>query len=206
MSGSQAGTAVPTAGRPSPCPPGSGQARPTSAVPDLRARGSEPTAGQVSSAGAAAPREGAVAPYPVVVGVGAARGVRAEEVLELVGSVLREAGLSGDAVAELATVDVRADEPGLVGAAQRLGVPVVAFSAEELAGVEVPHPSRAAADAVGTPSVAEAAALLRGGELLVPKRKSAARPAKATCAVVRCPAYPAADPVGHPAAYPEENP
>ncbi|MEU6193629.1 precorrin-3B C(17)-methyltransferase [Streptomyces sp. NPDC047061] len=130
-------------------------------------------------------------PPSLVVGVGASRGAPVEEVLTLVDTVLREAGLSPRSIAELATVDAKAEEPGIVAAAARLGVPLVTYSAEELAGVRVPNPSDAPLAAVGTPSVAEAAALVRGGELLVPKRKSEradGRPAMATCAVVRRPA------------------
>ncbi|GGR64096.1 MULTISPECIES: precorrin-3B C(17)-methyltransferase [Streptomyces] len=129
-------------------------------------------------------REVLLRPPSLVVGVGASRGAPAEEVLALVEGALREAGLTARSVGELATVDAKAGEPGIVAAAERLGVPLVTYSAEELAGVEVPNPSAAPLAAVGTPSVAEAAALLRGGELLVPKRKSA----MATCAVVRRPA------------------
>ncbi|MFL4903339.1 precorrin-3B C(17)-methyltransferase [Streptomyces sp. MMS24-I2-30] len=132
-------------------------------------------------------REVLLRPPTLVVGVGASRGVPAEEVLELVGDALRDAGLSAASVAALATVDAKAGEPGVVAAAERLGVPLVTYSAARLARVEVPNPSAAPLAAVGTPSVAEAAALLGGGELLVPKRKSAARPAGATCAVVRRP-------------------
>ncbi|MBM7092467.1 threonine-phosphate decarboxylase [Streptomyces sp. S12] len=130
------------------------------------------------------------APPRVVVGVGASTGVDAEEVLALVEDTLREAGLPVASVAELATVDSRAAEPGLVEAARRLGVPLVAYGPRDLARVEVPHPSAVPLAAVGTPSVAEAAALLGGGDLLVPKRTSArtdGRPARATCAVVRRP-------------------
>ncbi|MFF7647615.1 precorrin-3B C(17)-methyltransferase [Streptomyces canus] len=127
-------------------------------------------------------------PPTLVVGVGASKGAPAEEVWELIEGSLREAGLSAKSVAALATVDAKAEEPGIVAAAGRLGVPLVTYSAEELAAVEVPNPSDAPLAAVGTPSVAEAAALVRGGELLVPKRKSAATPAMATCAVVRRPA------------------
>jgi cobalt-precorrin 5A hydrolase/precorrin-3B C17-methyltransferase len=134
-----------------------------------------------------AEREVVLRPPSLVVGVGASKGAPVDEVLGLVEDALRDAGLSVKSVAELATVDAKAEEPGILGAAERLGVPVVTYGAEELAAVDVPNPSDAPLAAVGTPSVAEAAALLRGGELLVPKRKSAARPAMATCAVVRRP-------------------
>ncbi|MFE9447469.1 precorrin-3B C(17)-methyltransferase [Streptomyces sp. NPDC006739] len=135
-------------------------------------------------------REAVLRPPTLVIGVGASTGAPVEEVLGLVTTTLREAGLSGRSVAELATVDAKAGEPGIVGAAERLGVPLVTYSAGELAAVEVPNPSEAPLAAVGTPSVAEAAALVRGGELVVPKRKSRradAGPARATCAVVRRP-------------------
>ncbi|MEU1011576.1 precorrin-3B C(17)-methyltransferase [Streptomyces sp. NPDC005890] len=136
-------------------------------------------------------REVLLRPPSLVVGVGASKGAPAEEILALVEEALREAGLSPRSVGELATVDAKAEEPGVVAAAERLGVPLVTYSAEELAGVAVPNPSAAPLAAVGTPSVAEAAALVRGGELLVPKRKSEradGQPAMATCAVVRRPA------------------
>ncbi|MEU3196983.1 precorrin-3B C(17)-methyltransferase [Streptomyces sp. NPDC006996] len=132
-------------------------------------------------------REAVLRPPTLVVGVGASKGASVEEVLGLIEEALREAGLSAASVAELATVDAKADEPGIVAAARRLGVPLVTYSAGELARVEVPNPSGAPLAAVGTPSVAEASALVGGGELLVPKRKSAGRPATATCAVVRRP-------------------
>ncbi|MGW5102790.1 precorrin-3B C(17)-methyltransferase [Streptomyces sp. NPDC004100] len=134
------------------------------------------------------PREVLLRPPSLVVGVGASRGAPVDEVLELIGSALAEAGLSVRSVTQLATVDAKSEEPGLVGAAERLSVPLITYTAEELAGVAVPNPSDAPLAAVGTPSVAEAAALLGGGELLVPKRKSAGSPAMATCAVVRRPA------------------
>jgi cobalt-precorrin 5A hydrolase/precorrin-3B C17-methyltransferase len=127
-------------------------------------------------------------PPSLVVGVGASKGAPADEILGLVRSALHDAGLSPRSLAEIATVDAKAGEPGIVQAAESLGVPLVTYSAEELAAVEVPNPSDAPLAAVGTPSVAEAAALVRGGELLVPKRKSEradGKAAMATCAVVR---------------------
>ncbi|MGW0709800.1 precorrin-3B C(17)-methyltransferase [Streptomyces sp. NPDC002643] len=138
----------------------------------------------------AAEGEVVLRPPTLVVGVGASKGAPLDEVLTLIATALHDAGLSPKSLGEIATVDAKADEPGIVEAAERLGVPLVIYSAEELAGVEVPNPSDAPLTAVGTPSVAEAAALVRGGELLVPKRKSEradGRPAMVTCAVVRRP-------------------
>ncbi|MGW7273536.1 precorrin-3B C(17)-methyltransferase [Streptomyces sp. NPDC054864] len=133
------------------------------------------------------PGEVVLRPGSLTVGVGASKGAPTDEVLGLIQDTLRDAGLSPASVAALATVDAKAEEPGIVEAAARLGVPVVTYMADELAAVDVPNPSDAPLAAVGTPSVAEAAALRGGGELLVPKRKSApdGRAPMATCAVVR---------------------
>ncbi|MFE1958314.1 cobalamin biosynthesis protein [Streptomyces sp. NPDC059479] len=121
----------------------------------------------------------------LVVGIGASRGASVGEVLGLIEDTLRDAGLAPGSVVELATVDTKAGEPAIAGAAARLGVPVRGYAAGLLAGIAVPHPSGAPLAAVGTPSVAEAAALAGGGVLLVPKRKSdpEGRPAAVTCAV-----------------------
>jgi cobalt-precorrin 5A hydrolase/precorrin-3B C17-methyltransferase len=116
----------------------------------------------------------------LVVGAGCSRGCPAEELLALIGAVLDEAGAKPDAVRALATVDRRADEPGIVAAARHHGWPVVTHPATTLRHVAVPTPSDVVDEHVGTPSVAEAAALLSaGGPLLVPKRRSE----RATCAL-----------------------
>jgi len=122
----------------------------------------------------------------IVVGVGCSRGCPAGELLALVDAALREAGVGGsEGVEALATVDVKAREPGLVEAARRRGWPVRAHAAADLRPVAVPTPSAVVDRHVGTPSVAEAAALLTSGApgLLLAKRRSA----RATCALARVP-------------------
>ncbi|QNS06968.1 cobalamin biosynthesis protein [Streptomyces xanthii] len=122
----------------------------------------------------------------VVVGVGARSGAPADEVLGLVGAVLAEAGVPPERVRALATVAAKGREPGLLGAAEALGVPLETYESERLAAVAVPHPSARVRTATGTPSVAEAAALAGGGVLLVPKRASrgpGGGPGRVTCAV-----------------------
>ncbi|MEW1612002.1 MULTISPECIES: Rv2231c family pyridoxal phosphate-dependent protein CobC [unclassified Streptomyces] len=121
----------------------------------------------------------------LVVGVGARSGAPLDEVYGLIEDVLRGAGLRTADVVELATVEAKAQEPGIVGAAARLGVPVRSHPAAALAGVRVPNPSGAAEGAVGTPSVAEAAALIDADELVVEKSAATDRAATATCAVAR---------------------
>lgn len=122
-------------------------------------------------------------PPSLVAGVGCSRAAGSDEILDLLNHSLEEAGLSKKSVAALASVDVKSDEPGMLEAAEKLGVPVRFYSAGELAEIEVPNPSPVVESAVGTPSVAEAAALAGGGELVVEKRKSE----MATVAVARPP-------------------
>ena len=111
-------------------------------------------------------------PPSLVAGLGCSRGACGEEILGLLDSALREAGLSRKSVAALASIDVKSDEAGLLEAADALSVPLRFYSAGELAAVEVPNPSPVVAGAVGTPSVAEAAVLASGAGLLLEKRKS----------------------------------
>ncbi|SHL78671.1 precorrin-3B C(17)-methyltransferase [Actinacidiphila paucisporea] len=125
-----------------------------------------------------------VRPPGLVVGVGGSRGVAVAEVVTLVRAALAAGGVAEGSVWRMATVDAKAQEAGIVAAAEHLGVPLVTFGAAALAEVSVPNPSAAPLRAVGTPSVAEAAALLAagpGGELVVQKQKSA----MATAAVAR---------------------
>ena len=123
-------------------------------------------------------------PRSLVLGVGCNRGTPAEAIAALLEATLAEAGLARASVVELATVDAKADEPGLRELAQRWGIPLSTYPADKLAGYDVPNPSAAPAAAVGTPSVAEASVLAAGADLVVPKRKTR----DVTCAIGRRPA------------------
>jgi cobalt-precorrin 5A hydrolase/precorrin-3B C17-methyltransferase len=119
-------------------------------------------------------------PPSLVAGIGASSGAPREEIDGLLRDALDDAHLARASIAEVATVDVKANEAGIVA----LGLPVRTYAASALARVTVPNPSAVVDDAVGTPSVAEAAALLAAGpgaELVVTKRRSA----HATVAVAR---------------------
>ena len=111
-------------------------------------------------------------PPSLVVGVGCSRGAPEAEILGLIRSTLRGAGLSEKSVAALASADVKSDEPGLLAAARTLGIPVRFRGAEELSAIEVPNPSTVVEGAVGTPSVAEASVIATGAALVVEKQKS----------------------------------
>ena len=108
------------------------------------------------------PEPGFVVLHPpsLVAGMGASRGVSADEAQQLLLSALSAAGLAVGSLAAIATAEVKADEAGLIELARRLGVPLVTHPASALETVEVPNPSEVVRAAVGVASVAEAAALL----------------------------------------------
>lgn len=111
----------------------------------------------------------------VILGIGCDRGAALETLEAAVAQALAAAGVGHEAVAGLATIDKKSDEPGLLALAQRHGWPLQFYSAEELAQVPVPNPSATVMKYMGTPAVAEAAALLAAGagreRLLVEKHK-----------------------------------
>ncbi|MGW6727482.1 cobalamin biosynthesis protein [Nocardia sp. NPDC055029] len=99
----------------------------------------------------------------LVVGLGFRPGTRAEQIVHAVESVVGDTA----AISCLATIDRRATEPGIEAAAGTFGIPVIGFSAAQLAETDAPYRSPLTAQFVGTPNVAEAAALLAGsGELV----------------------------------------
>lgn len=121
-----------------------------------------------------AARERAVVYHPpcLSVGIGCARGVTPDEIATAVAEVFAARGLALAAVRDLATIEVKRDEAGLLAYAGSLGRPLRFFTAPELNGVVTPNPSPAALAAVGARGVAEPAALLAAGAttLLVEKQ------------------------------------
>jgi cobalt-precorrin 5A hydrolase len=123
-------------------------------------------------------------PPSLVVGVGCSRGASIDDVLSAIDLALRQGRLAKTSLALLATIDRRAQEPGVVAAAAALEVPVRGYPAERLAEVRgLPTPSEVVRSAVGAPGVCEPAALLASGAtcLLVPKVKTP----RATAAIAR---------------------
>jgi cobalt-precorrin 5A hydrolase/precorrin-3B C17-methyltransferase len=118
-----------------------------------------------------------IVPRTLVVGIGSARGVPASAVTEVLRRVADEHRLDLRAVRAYASVDLKADEAGVLAAIAP--APLLTYPAEVLAAVDVPNPSEVVRAEVGTASVAEAAALhaaaeLGGGavvELVAPKAK-----------------------------------
>ena len=137
-------------------------------------------------------------PTTLVAGVGCRRGVNAAHLQELLDDTLRENGLARQSIAKIATVDLKADEPGIIALADSLGVSLETYPAAELnaashrepkqtdaaRGLSRPTPS-AARDLLGVFGVAEPAAMLAAGAsgVIVPRTKSD----RATIAIARIP-------------------
>lgn len=99
-------------------------------------------------------------PRVLWVGVGCERGTPRQVIEQGIQQVCRAAHYAEGAIAGIATIDLKADERGLVELCGDRHWPLRCFSSEELRGVAVPTPSSVVEQEVGTPSVAEAAALL----------------------------------------------
>ncbi len=109
--------------------------------------------------------------YPRVlwVGIGCERGTSKQLIEMAIRQTFEGYGLSENAIAGIATIDLKADEVGIVQLCQERHWPLRTFPAEVLRSVTVPNPSDVVAAEVGTPSVAEAAALYSAQELKVSK-------------------------------------
>jgi cobalt-precorrin 5A hydrolase len=126
---------------------------------------------------AASVKEGALVIRPKVItaGVGCNRGTDVNEIMATLGKAFETGGLSPLCLKAMASIDVKADEEGILEAAERFGVPLSFYNKDQLSGTKgVVTPSAAALKHVGTVSVCEAAAIQSAmmGPLLVPKVKS----------------------------------
>jgi cobalt-precorrin 5A hydrolase/precorrin-3B C17-methyltransferase len=113
-----------------------------------------------------------VSPKSLVVGIGCNRGTGCAQIEAAVSRVFSENGLSIKSVRNIATLDIKKNEPGLLEFARKYRLPIDYFDKETLRRVKFPsNPSAAALKHVGTPAVCESAALLSSGSnsLIVPK-------------------------------------
>ncbi len=99
-------------------------------------------------------------PRVLWVGVGCERGTSKQLIETAIQQTCQTHRLAENAIAGIATIDLKADEIGLVELCQYRNWPLRTFPAELLRNVPVPNPSAAVEKEVRTPSVAEAAALL----------------------------------------------
>lgn len=111
-------------------------------------------------------------PRVLWVGVGCERGTPKGTIASAIKKVFLEYQLAENAIAAIATIDIKSDEIGLIDLCQERDLPLITFTKEALSATTVPNPSQVVEAEVGTPSVAEAAALMAANSqtLLVTKQ------------------------------------
>lgn len=109
-----------------------------------------------------------LAPKGLILGVGCRRGTERAAIEEAAAAAL--AGYEPLAVAAVATIDLKKDEPGLLAFCAARGLPLLTFSAGELSAVAGDFtPSDFVKGVTGVDNVCERAAAAAGGRIVVPK-------------------------------------
>ncbi|MEB3163873.1 MAG: precorrin-3B C(17)-methyltransferase [Prochlorothrix sp.] len=102
-------------------------------------------------------------PRVLWLGIGCERGTPAAVIEAAIAQTLSQYQLAPAAIAGVATLDLKGDEPGLLQVCGDRQWPLSCFTPEQLRSIPVPNPSAVVEREVGTPSVAEAAARRRAG-------------------------------------------
>jgi cobalt-precorrin 5A hydrolase len=128
----------------------------------------------------------------LALGLGCDRGTPAATIAQAIDHALTSCGAHPADVCAVASIDLKANEAGLLEVARTLGWHIRFYPAADLAQVDVPNPSETVRRHTGTPSVSEAAALLAGGvdktHLLIEKfRRRGPDGRNATISIARIP-------------------
>ena len=111
----------------------------------------------------------------VALGIGCDSGTPFDTIAQAADAALEQAGVNASDVGAVASIDLKASEPGLLQFAAARGWQIKFYPAAALSAVAVPNPSEVVRKYTGTPSVSEAAALLAAradmSQMLVEKYK-----------------------------------
>ncbi|MCP3777943.1 cobalamin biosynthesis protein [Paenibacillus sp. MZ03-122A] len=113
-------------------------------------------------------------PKSLVLGIGCNRGTALEELEAGVLNTLQELRLSVKSVRNIATIDLKKDEEGLLALCAKYGWELVTYTPSELNTVQLPNPSETVFKYTGAYGVSEPSALLSSGadHWLLEKKKS----------------------------------
>ena len=114
-------------------------------------------------------------PRVLWVGIGCERNTSFETIKKALLDTFEQQHLAVEAIAGIATIDIKEDESGLLQLCKEFNYPLRTFPAEMLAEISVPTPSEVVKQEVGTPSVAEAAAIFAGMTVNSPDSKKNSR-------------------------------
>ena len=114
-----------------------------------------------------------LAPRILTVGVGCRRGTGEKDIEEAVCASLSKNGCHPAAVEAVATIDLKADEPGLLAFCRHHDLPLVTYSAEELSAVPGSFTGSAfVKKTTGVDNVCERAAVKRSGGRLLTRKEA----------------------------------
>jgi cobalt-precorrin 5A hydrolase len=117
---------------------------------------------------------GTEAEKDIIIGIGCKRGIGSSEVVEAIRSALNVAGVSIERVRLAGTVDLKADEAGLLRALEELGIPLRVVSRAEIETCAKNYSkSDFVVEKIGVGGVCEPAALISGRKtkLILKKQK-----------------------------------
>lgn len=104
-------------------------------------------------------------PRVVTIGIGCRKGKPAADVAEALKRILREEQIPKEALAGIASIDLKKDEEGILETAQEMGLPFITYTAEELLAVQGDFtPSEFVRKTTGVDNVCERSALLLAGD------------------------------------------
>lgn len=142
-----------------PLPPGLCEGREGPAGISVSVRGEEPFAHTLL-----------VIPRVLTLGIGCRRGITCEAIEAAVEEVFRKNGLDRRAIKAVASIDLKADEPGLLEFCKKHGLPAAFHTAEALMAVPgVFSPSEFVQKVTGVDNVCERSAAESGGKIIVKK-------------------------------------
>lgn len=107
-----------------------------------------------------------------ILGIGCRQGVAATDIEQAVNAIILKFKLSKNSICEIVSCNLKTEEAGLLGFAEKWQIPIRFFPLAELEKISVPNPSGKVREKIGIGSVCEAAAKLAGnGKLVVEKQK-----------------------------------
>lgn len=102
------------------------------------------------------------------IGIGCRRGKSSYEILDFITSVFKENNLSIKSIKAIGSIDIKADELGIIEAAKKLNCKFKTFTKEEIALVQDKFVGSSFVESqIGVKSVAEPSAYLLGGEIVL---------------------------------------
>ena len=136
-------------------------------------KGLQPTPGHIDIHVTASCRQGSalrLIPRCLALGIGCRKGASREQIQTAVEAALAQAGLDRAAVKSAASIDLKAEEPGLLAFCAAWDLPFITYSAETLLAVPGEFtPSSFVRSVTGVDNVCERAAAANGGTILLRK-------------------------------------